>query len=194
MTKKIFRSIFIVAMVVFLACLGIIMLVMYDYFSSVQKDKLADETDLAVRGVIMGGMDYLESVQSEHYRLTWIDKDGTVLFDSEADAAKMENHDSREEVQEARLIGVGESERYSTTLATKTLYRAVAMEDGTVLRISVTQYTVLSLLLGMLRPFLIVFLIGLALSLALAHNVAKRIVEPMNSLDLDHLLENDVYD
>ena len=109
MTKKIFRSIFIVAMVVFLACLGIIMLVMYDYFSSVQKDKLADETDLAVRGVIMGGMDYLESVQSEHYRLTWIDKDGTVLFDSEADAAKMENHDSREEVQEARLIGVGES-------------------------------------------------------------------------------------
>ena len=107
MTKKIFRSIFIVAMVVFLACLGIIMLVMYDYFSSVQKDKLADETDLAVRGVIMGGMDYLESVQSEHYRLTWIDKDGTVLFDIEADAAKMENHDSREEVQEARLIGVG---------------------------------------------------------------------------------------
>ena len=194
MTKKIFRSIFIVAMVVFLACLGIIMLVMYDYFSSVQKDKLADETDLAVRGVIMGGMDYLESVQSEHYRLTWIDKDGTVLFDSEADAAKMENHDSREEVREARLIGVGESERYSTTLATKTLYRAVAMEDGTVLRISVTQYTVLSLLLGMLRPFLIVFLIGLALSLALAHNVAKRIVEPMNNLDLDHPLENDVYD
>ena len=181
-------------MVVFLACLGIIMLVMYDYFSSVQKDKLADETDLAVRGVIMGGMDYLESVQSEHYRLTWIDKDGTVLFDSEADAAKMENHDSREEVREARLIGVGESERYSTTLATKTLYRAVAMEDGTVLRISVTQYTVLSLLLGMLRPFLIVFLIGLALSLALAHNVAKRIVEPMNNLDLDHPLENDVYD
>ena len=181
-------------MVVFLACLGIIMLVMYDYFSSVQKDKLADETDLAVRGVIMGGMDYLESVQSEHYRLTWIDKDGTVLFDSEADAAKMENHDSREEVREARLIGVGESERYSTTLATKTLYRAVAMEDGTVLRISVTQYTVLSLLLGMLRPFLIVFLIGLALSLALAHSVAKRIVEPMNNLDLDHPLENDVYD
>ncbi|MGN0962495.1 MAG: ATP-binding protein [Clostridia bacterium] len=194
MTKKIFRSIFIVTMVVFLASLGIIMLVMYDYFSSVQKSKLSDETDLAVRGVIMGGMDYLESVHSEHYRLTWIDKDGTVLFDSEADAAEMENHNSREEVKKARVAGVGESERYSTTLATKTLYRAVAMEDGTVLRISVTQYTVLSLLLGMLRPILIVFLIGLALALALSQNVAKRIVEPMNTLDLDHPLENDVYD
>ena len=194
MTKKIFRSIFIVTMVVFLASLGIIMLVMYDYFSTVQKSKLADETDLAVRGVIMGGMDYLESVHSENYRLTWIDKDGTVLFDSEADAAEMENHESREEVKKARVAGVGESERYSTTLATKTLYRAVAMEDGTVLRISVTQYTVLSLLLGMLRPILIVFLIGLALALALSKNVAKRIVEPMNTLDLDHPLENDVYD
>ena len=194
MTKKIFRSIFIVAMVVFLSCLGIIMLVMYDYFSSVQQSKLADQTDLAVRGVVMGGMDYLESVNPNDYRITWIDKDGTVLFDSEADPAEMENHSSREEVREARQAGVGESERYSTTLSTKTLYRAVSMDDGTVLRVSVTQYTVLSLLLGMIQPILIVFLIGLVLSLLLAHNVAKRIVEPMNTIDLDHPLENDVYD
>ena len=117
MTKKIFRSIFIVAMVVFLSCLGIIMLVMYDYFSSVQQSKLADQTDLAVRGVVMGGMDYLESVNPNDYRITWIDKDGTVLFDSEADPAEMENHSSREEVREARQAGVGESERYSTTLS-----------------------------------------------------------------------------
>lgn len=194
MIKKIFRSIFTVAMVVFLACLGIIMLVMYDYFSAAQKGKLADETDLAVRGVLMGGMDYLESVQSENYRLTWIDTDGTVLFDSRSDAAEMENHGSRAEVKEARLTGVGESQRYSATLATKTFYRAVALDDGTVLRLSVTQYTVLTLFLGMIRPILIVFLIGLGLSLVLAHRVAKRIVEPLNNLDLDHPLENDVYD
>lgn len=194
MTKKIFRSIFIVAMAVFISCLGIIMLVMYGYFSSVQQSKLADQTELAVHGVAMGGLDYLESVHPNDYRITWIDDDGTVLFDSQADAAEMENHSSRQEVQEAMLTGVGESERYSTTLATKTLYRAVAMDDGTVLRVSVTQFTVLSLLLGMVQPILIVLLIGFVLSLVLAHNVAKHIVEPMNTIDLDHPLENNVYD
>lgn len=194
MTKKIFRSIFIVAMAVFISCLGIIMLVMYGYFSSVQQSKLVDQTELALRGVVIGGMDYLESVHPKDYRITWIDDDGTVLFDSQADAAEMENHSSRQEVQDAMITGVGESERYSTTLATKTLYRAVAMDDGTVLRVSVTQYTVLSLLLGMVQPILIVFLIGFVLSLVLAHNVAKHIVEPMNTIDLDHPLENNVYD
>lgn len=194
MTKKIFRSIFIVAMVVFLSCLSIIMLVMYDYFSSVQQNKLKDQTDLATRGVAMAGMDYLESLQPEDYRITWIDADGTVLFDSKADVTQMENHGTREEVKEAFTAGVGESERYSTTLATKTLYRAVAMDDGTVLRVSVTQFTVLALLFGMLQPILIVFLVGLVLSLILANQVSKRIVDPMNIIDLDHPLDNDAYD
>ncbi|MBQ2764678.1 MAG: PAS domain-containing protein, partial [Firmicutes bacterium] len=194
MTKKIFRSILLVAMLVFFACFGIIMAVMYGYFSDIQQNKLKDQTDLAVHGVTIGGMDYLESLHTEEYRITWIAEDGVVLYDSDADAATMENHADREEVTEAQRVGVGESECYSTTLSTKTFYRAAELEDGSVLRVSVTQYTVLSLLLGMIQPILIVFLFALILSLLLAHNLSKRIVGPMNCLDLDHPLENDAYD
>lgn len=194
MTKKIFRSIFLVAIAIFLACFGIIMAVMYGYFSDVQHSKLKDQTDLAIHGVAIGGMDYLESIHADEYRITWIDVDGNVLFDSMANTADMDNHSDREEVTEAQKAGVGESERYSSTLATKTLYRAVEMDDGSILRVSVTQYTVFSLLFGMVQPILIVFFIALILSFVLAHNLSKRIVGPMNDLDLDHPMENDAYD
>lgn len=194
MTKKIFRSIFLVAVIVFLACTSIIMAVMYGYFSTVQQAKLKDQTDLIVRGEALDGAAYFEGLSPDGYRVTWIDHDGSVLYDSEAAADTMENHKDREEVREAFDNGIGESSRYSSTLSTKTLYRAVLLNDGTVVRVSVTQYTVLSLLLGMVQPIFAVFIVCIVISFLLAHNVAKRIVEPLNVVDLDHPLENDVYD
>lgn len=194
MTKKIFRSIFLVAVIVFLACTSIIMAVMYGYFSTVQQAKLKDQTDLIVRGEALDGAAYFEGMNPDGYRVTWIDHDGSVLYDSEASADTMENHKDREEVREAFDNGIGESSRYSSTLSTKTLYRAVLLNDGTVVRVSVTQYTVLSLLLGMVQPIFAVFIVCIIISFLLAHNVAKRIVEPLNVVDLDHPLENDVYD
>ena len=194
MTKKIFRSIFLVAVIVFLACTSIIMTVMYGYFSTVQQAKLKDQTDLIVRGEALDGAAYFEGMNPDGYRVTWIDHDGSVLYDSEASADTMENHKDREEVREAFDNGIGESSRYSSTLSTKTLYRAVLLNDGTVVRVSVTQYTVLSLLLGMVQPIFAVFIVCIVISFLLAHNVAKRIVEPLNVVDLDHPLENDVYD
>lgn len=194
MTKKIFWSIFAVAMAVFLACVGIIMLVTYSYFSEVQHARLKDQTDLAVHGVELGGMEYLDNLEYNDYRITLIDKDGNVLFDNIADAKVMGNHGDREEVAEAIAYGVGESVRFSDTIATKTLYHAVELADGTILRLSVNQLTVGSLLLGMIRPILIVFIIALVLSLLLANNLSKRIVGPMNTIDLDHPMENDAYE
>ena len=194
MTKKIFRSIFLVAVIVFLACTSIIMAVMYGYFSTVQQAKLKDQTDLIVRGEALDGAAYFEGLSPDGYRVTWIDHDGSVLYDSEAAADTMENHKDREEVREAFDNGIGESSRYSSTLSTKTLYRAVLLNDGTVVRVSVTQYTVLSLLLGMVQPIFAVFIVCIVISFLLAHNVAKRIVEPLNVVDLDHPLENDVHD
>lgn len=194
MTKKIFRSIFLVAVIVFLACTSIIMAVMYGYFSTVQQAKLKDQTDLIVRGEALDGAAYFEGLNPDGYRVTWIDHDGSVLYDSEASTDTMENHKDREEVREAFDNGIGESSRYSSTLSTKTLYRAVLLNDGTVVRVSVTQYTVLSLLLGMVQPIFAVFIVCIIISFLLAHNVAKRIVEPLNVVDLDHPLENDVYD
>lgn len=194
MTKRIFRSIFLVAVAVLLACLILIMGVLYEYFNTMQRNTLAAQMTLAAQGVQNEGLGYLNGLEESTYRLTWIQADGTVLYDSRADETAMENHADREEIQEALNTGVGESERTSATLAEKTLYRAVRLSDGSVLRIGVTQYTVVTLLLGMLQPIAIVLLAAIVLSVILAKRVSKQITEPLNALDLDRPLENETYE
>ena len=122
MTKKIFQSIIIVAATVLLASLTIILGVFYEYFGNIQKGQLTDELNLASVSVIKDGVDYLEQLQSDHYRLTWIDTDGTVLYDTETGNEKLENHKDRAEVKTAFEKGIGESTRYSATLMEKTRY------------------------------------------------------------------------
>lgn len=194
MTKRIFRSIFLVATVVLLACLVIIMGVLYRYFTTVQENTLAAQTSLAAQGVEKEGVGYFQGLHPNGYRVTWVDTDGTVLYDNEADAATMENHGNRLEIKEALESGVGTSERTSSTLSQKTLYRAERLADGTVLRISVTQYTVFTLVLGMAQSIVLVLAGAIVLSAFLARRLAKKVVEPLNALDLDHPLENDAYE
>ena len=190
MSSKIFRSILLAAGVVLLASLLIIMGCLYEYFGGVQENQMKDELNLAAAGVEEYGSDYLQRVSSDHYRLTWINPDGTILYDTQADARDMENHADRVEVQDALEQGQGESSRYSNTLMEKTLYYAERLSDGTVLRISISRATVWLLALGMLRPILIVLAAALVLSGFLASRLSRRIVEPLNRLDLDHPLDN----
>ena len=190
MSSKIFRSILLAAGVVLLASLLIIMGCLYEYFGGVQENQMKDELNLAAAGVEEYGADYLQRVSSDHYRLTWINPDGTILYDTQADARDMENHADRAEVQGALEQGQGESSRYSKTLMEKTLYYAERLSDGTVLRISISRATVWLLVLGMLRPILIVLAAALVLSGFLASRLSRRIVEPLNRLDLDHPLDN----
>ena len=194
MTKKIFRSMVITAGAVLLASLIIIMGCLYDYFCGVQEQQLKDELSLAAAAVEQGGADYLTSLQSDRYRLTWVGADGTVLYDTQADAAAMENHGQRQEIRQALLAGQGESSRYSATLLEKTLYCARRLDDGTVLRISISRATAGVLVLGMLQPFLIVLVVALVLSALLARRLARHIVEPLNQLDLEHPMDNDTYE
>ena len=156
MSSKIFKSILMAAGVVLLASLLIIMGCMYEYFGGVQENQMQDELNLAAAAVEDSGASYLEKVNGGHYRLTWIGTDGTVLYDSKADQDSMENHLQRDEVQQALETGEGQSSRYSKTLMEKTLYRALRLSDGSVLRISINQATVWLLALGMLRPILVV--------------------------------------
>ena len=193
MTKKIFRSIVIVATVVLLASLTIILGVFYEYFGNIQKSQLSDELELAAVSVMEDGTDYLEQLHSDHYRLTWIAEDGTVIYDTETESSQLENHKDREEVKQALKSGTGESTRYSATLMEKTRYYAKRLEDGTVLRISSDYATTGLLVLGMLQPVIFVFVIALILSGLLASRISKRIVEPLNNLDLEHPLENETY-
>ena len=194
MTKKIFRSMLLTAGAVLLACLVIIMGFLYEYFCGVQEQQLKDELSLAAAAVERSGGDYLRSLSSQRYRLTWVDSDGTVRYDTQANAAKMENHAQRQEIQQALLTGQGESSRYSATLLEKTLYAAQRLTDGTVLRISISRATAGVLVLGMIQPLLIVLLAALVLSALLARRVACRIVDPLNQLDLEHPLDNDTYE
>lgn len=195
MTKKIFRSMIITAGAVLLASMVIIMGCLYEYFCGVQEQQLKDELSLASSAMErLDGRSYLASLRSDRYRLTWVVADGTVLYDTQADAVSMENHGQRQEIQQALLAGHGESSRYSATLLEKTLYQAQRLSDGTVLRISISRATAGVLVLGMLQPFLVVLVVALALSALLARRLAQHIVKPLNKLDLEHPLDNDTYE
>ena len=189
MSKKIFHSIWLAALAVLLASLVLIMSVLYGYFSRIQQKQLKIETQLAAQGVALNGEAYLQNLDAESYRITWITADGIVLYDNEADTAEMENHLERTEVQQALTTGFGESSRYSNTLSEKLLYAAQRLPDGSVIRLSSAQRTVWFLLLGFAQPICAVFLLALILSLVLASRLSKKIVEPINDLDLDEPMQ-----
>ena len=195
MTKKIFRSTVAVGLAVLLASLVIIMGALYTYFGHVQEQQLRDELSIAAAAMESGdGEAYLSKLHSDNYRITWLRADGTVLYDTKADAAAMENHAQREEVRQALANGAGESSRYSATLLEKTLYYARRLPDGTVLRLSASRVTMGVLLLSMLSAILAVIAVALILSGILAGRVSRRITRPLNTLDLEHPLENDAYE
>lgn len=194
MTKKIFHSILLVAGTVLLASLLVIMGCLYEYFGSVEKKQLRDELELAAVAVKENGTEYLSQLSSERYRLTWIENDGTVLYDTVTDAESLENHADRVEVKQALEYGEGESTRYSSTLLQKTMYCAERLADGSVLRISMSRATAGVLLVGMGQPILVVLIVALILSSVLAKSLSHRIVQPLNKLDLEHPLENDAYE
>ena len=194
MTKRIFRSISFVAIAVFLAALILIMGVLYGYFSNVQQRQLQMQLELAAQGITNEEAAYFDDLNVRDYRVTWIAEDGTVLFDSDAHSADMENHLEREEIREALATGYGESRRYSATLMDRSLYAAQRLPDGTVLRLSIAQSSILTLVLGMAQPISIVFLVAVVLSILLAIRLSKSIVRPLNEMDLDHPLSNAEYD
>ena len=194
MTKKIFQSILLVAGCVLLASLLIIMGFLYDYFGGVEENQLRDELSLAAAAVEDGGTDYLSQLTADRCRLTWIAADGSVLYDTKTNAESLENHASRAEVSQALATGTGESTRYSSTLMEKTMYYAQRLDDGTVLRISISRATVGMIAVGMIQPLLIVLIVALILSGLLAKRLSRRIVDPLNSLDLEHPLDNDAYE
>ncbi len=188
MSRKIFTAIWGAALAVFLASLVFIMGVSYNYFTGVQMKQLHAETALAAQGVTLSGTDYLDGLSGD-CRITWVAADGTVLFDNEADASRMENHLEREEIRQALQTGTGEARRYSPTLADRQLYAAQRLPDGSVLRLSAVQLALWSLVLGFAQPICLVALLALALSFFLASRLTKKIVAPINAIDPDNPMQ-----
>ena len=150
-----------------------------------QQKQLRTGTEAIAQGVTLNGIKYFDGLPAGDYRITWIDADGTVLYDNENDVETMENHLAREEVQQALQSGIGESSRYSDTLSSRNLYCARLLPDGTVIRLSATQHSVWVLLVGFAQPICVIILLALVLSFILASRLSRTIVEPINSIDLD---------
>ena len=194
MTKRIFTSIILASVIVLLASGGLTMGVLYNHFGNQLEEELRTETEFLSIAVENEGMGAFDSIPSEAERITYIDTDGTVLFDNRSNADDMENHLDREEIQEAMEDGSGMAVRESDTLSQRTLYYALRLADGTVLRVSSTQYSLPGLLGGMIQPLLIILILMLILAGFLASRLAKNIVNPLNRLDLDHPEENQTYE
>ena len=194
MKKSIFRSICVAAAAVFLATLVVIIGALFEINAQEQKKEMNVQLSLAAQGVEHEGIAYFDGFSLEDNRITWIDSDGNVLYDNETAADSMDNHLDRIEIRQALQSGYGESSRYSSTLMQRQLYSAQRLTDGTVIRISGTRRTILSLILIMFQPILLVLIIALAISLWLASKLSKKIVEPLNRLDLDAPSENTGYE
>lgn len=194
MTKKIFKSIFIVASITLLSAITVITGVLYRYFNGAQQAQLRSELQLVAEATEKFGIEYFDGMSYDRHRITWIDNSGNVTYDSYVDAETMQNHSDREEFIEALEKGKGSSTRYSATLTEETIYEAIRLKDGSVLRISTNYATALALVVDMLQPIAFILLIVVVLSGFFAHFMAKNVVKPFNELDLDAPLENDVYE
>ena len=194
MTKKIFRSIITVALVVLLASIGIATSFLYEYFNDSQQNQLKAELSLVADTVNEVGVEYFESFDSTVFRFTLINADGTVLYDTQANVSELENHADREEIIEAFENGVGSSARTSATFLERTFYEAVLLENGDVLRISVSQLTIGALLFSMLPAIFAIILIATIVAIVLSMTMAKQITDPLMKLNLDHPTDNTAYE
>ncbi len=194
MTKKISKAIVLVSCLTLLCALVFIVGSFYNYSEEIQLQNQQANLDMVAVGVSQNGMEYLNALHADNYRVTWIDSDGTVLFDSQANSQTMENHADREEFKQALLGQTGKATRTSSTLAQETIYMAKMLDDGTVIRTATTQRTIFSLIISMLAILLFIVALAAVISIMLASNIAKKTVAPINSLNLDDPLSNDVYE
>ena len=174
--------------------LAAVMGILYSNFDGQMRKELSKEAAYLTYGVEQQGVDYLKNIKDKSARITYIDQDGTVLFDNEADVSEMKNHSDRTEFQKAEKYGAGESSRYSDTLSEKTIYYALRLKDGTVLRVSGTQDSVLALVENFIFPLCGLLCLMLILSGIMASAISKRIVKPINELDLESPEENRIYE
>jgi len=192
MTARIFRNMFVVGLCVLVLCTAAVSGLLYAYYDKMVLSDLENTAEYVSRGVETTGTDYLKGLHTDD-QVTWVKADGTVLYDSAAGANDTKNYADSPEIMQALQTGTGHSEQSSDTLLNKTMYYAVRMDDGTVLRVSCTKDTVTALLVTVLEPLLMVAALALILSGALASRLVKRIIVPVISLGLDHPETCDTY-
>ena len=186
MSKRIFKAMMAVTLTTLLVCMALFIAILFPYFETQLSDELRNELEYLAPNVERDGLGYLERLGDGQNRLTLIDADGTVLFDSDADPAQMENHADRPEVIQAIAEGAGESSRYSETLTEKTINCAILLKNGQVLRISSTQYSSMALLASLTPSLLLVLIFAALVAVTIAYKLSQRLTKPLNEIDLEH--------
>lgn len=186
MSKRIFKAMMAVTLTTLLVCMALFIAILFPYFETQLSDELRNELEYLAPNVERDGLGYLERLGDGQNRLTLIDADGTVLFDSDADPAQMENHADRPEIIQAIAEGAGESSRYSETLTEKTINCAILLENGQVLRISSTQYSSMALLASLTPSLLLVLIFAALVAVTIAYKLSQRLTKPLNEIDLEH--------
>ena len=194
MRKKIFKNMCLLALVTILLSSLLVTIVYYANSDARMKSEVREETRFVRGAVELSGQDYLATVENTANRITLIDTDGTVLYDNQADPATMENHSDREEFQEASTAGAGEATRISDTIAEQTFYYAVKLLNGQVLRVAATTDSVFAAVLAVLPWILGVEVLVAVCTVLFSNFLTKKIVAPINRLDLDHPADNEIYD
>ena len=194
MFSKIFRSSFVTSMLVLIMSFCMIVAVLFEYFEMQIFNELENEAEYISYSVKTDGKSYINNFTGNDKRITLVAEDGTVLADTSANAKELENHKERSEIKDANTNGEGKSSRYSKTLMQKTLYYAKKLDDGTILRVSTTQNSVIMVLLGLIYPMIIIIILALILSLVLSNRVSKKIIKPINDIDLENPSENITYE
>ncbi len=196
MRKRIQRSMMLILAVTLVLFYAIISVILYNRNLDLLKSEVKQEAEYICTAVNISGLSYLEQMSQvdERTRVTQVDDEGNVLYDSSSEEDDMENHGTREEIEEALSSGTGEAVRMSDTMGRELYYYAVLLDDGSVLRVAKSMDNLALTALNVLPVMGILAVVTMALALLLAKWQTKRLIKPINELDLEHPLENTLYE
>ena len=184
MTRRIFRNSFLIGITVLLVSSILFFAVMFSNYEQQAFERLSAEAESIAQALDESGPSFLRRLEVAD-RVTLVAPDGSVLYDSAADAASLPNHLAREEIQQALECGEGRCSRYSETFLERTHYYALRLPDESVLRTACTQESIISMAILLLQPILWVIVLVLILCGVLSFRLAKQITRPINAIDLD---------
>ena len=186
MTSRITRSIILISSIAILLTMFLTTVMGNTYSKKRTTDGLMREARLIASSVEINGLEYLDKTDfGQKSRVTWIADDGSVLFDSTQDESQLENHADREEFQEAVENGEGCASRYSGTLMHSTLNYAVRLNDGSVIRVSGMHMSVFAQMMNLTGTMVMIWIAVSLISVIAARKVSRKIVRPINDIDLE---------
>lgn len=198
MVKKIFRYIFTSQIIAFLITACICMFVFYGYFTQSTVNMLKNQMTILSLNLKQDKVEYLKSLENYNaYRITLIDRSGEVLYDNYTEEKvnpHLENHSGRQEVKEALEKGQSDTERYSATFMQKFFYVAQRLDDGSVLRLSISQRFAMNMAFAIFKVLLGFLFVMALISFFISKKLSQIIVKPVNSINFENPLENDVYE